>query len=70
MFRKLHSLNVLKTFLIDFNFQGGCCSSRKMEVVYEETNETMWLSEHSTAAHIDNSRWNFTCSRQVYGLPT
>ena len=36
-----------------------------MEVIYEVTNETMWLSEHSTAAHIDNSRWNFTCSREV-----
>ena len=36
-----------------------------MEVTYELTNETMWLSEHSTAAHIDNSRWNFTCSREV-----
>ena len=36
-----------------------------MEVIYELTNETMWLSEHSTAAHIDNSRWNFTCSREV-----
>ena len=39
-----------------------------MEVLYELTNETMWLSEHSTAAHIDNSRWNFTCSREVSNL--
>ena len=38
---------------------------RKMKIIDEDTNETMWLSEHSTAAHIDNSRWNFTCSREV-----
>ena len=36
-----------------------------MKVIDEDTNETMWLSEHSIAAQIDNPRWNYTCPEEV-----
>ena len=46
-------------------WQGGCCSSFKIEEKDEKTGETVFVSRFGTAADGDESWFDFTCGETV-----